>query len=422
MSVFIYSLILLLCLANIDDASRKRKVDSIDEDDEYTLIGDEGLKIKRIFEHINPSVLELELPLDTLKKSNQSKLSNYLNDDQGSLRLIHLSLLESELSDDVKDLSLNVVNNIVSNRKCLQHNENDHLNFDYVKDDIDSSIEKSDTLFKPKFALHQRLPDGDYFTNSNSTNIDPQLISNLVTGQANAIKVNETIPVNVNDAPTLGDLTKNPNHQGKSFTQSTFKNKDVSHLYYGPNYSFGPSYDSSQATISYSASLNLASTSSSSTSPDENMIEIRGKKYMPNPEPTLDDDFDYGNPNFKSLFEEVSKSYNINQLKLKNNAFLLAKLKSLESVRLRSDKPHQVTDEELNVANQLIESFSNIIINEKPNKFYNPKLLPLFHPKPTKYSYYGTLNPAQPHMLIDNVSVKPSQSILTKSHQDKSRR
>ena len=159
--------------------------------------------------------MELELPLDTLKKSNQSKLSNYLNDDQGSLRLIHLSLLESELSDDVKDLSLNVVNTIVSNRKCLQHNENDQLNFDFVKDDIDSSIEKSDKLFKPKFALHQRLPDGDYFTNSNSTNIDPQLISNLVTGQANAIKVNETIPVNVNDAPTLGDLTENPNHQGK---------------------------------------------------------------------------------------------------------------------------------------------------------------------------------------------------------------
>lgn len=99
------------------DASKKRKSESVQEDDASTFIGDSGALIRGLLEKINPALLDLLIEADSLKKSNQSTLRGYLNDSQGSLFVVH-NALRSDPIDSDKELAITVINSIVAQRKA----------------------------------------------------------------------------------------------------------------------------------------------------------------------------------------------------------------------------------------------------------------------------------------------------------------
>lgn len=97
------------------DASKKRK--STQEDDESTLIGGDSELIRGLLEKINPSLLDLNVDADSLKKTNHSSLGGYINDGEGSLFLVY-DTLRSHPVDTDKELAISVINSLVAQRKA----------------------------------------------------------------------------------------------------------------------------------------------------------------------------------------------------------------------------------------------------------------------------------------------------------------
>lgn len=229
------------------------------------------------------------------------------------------------------------------------------------------------------------------------------------------------IPVNpstkVHDAPKLKDISSpSPHTTVKSSTYGTFRNRDVSHLYYGSNYSFGPSYDSTHATIPYSTSLSVATTSQMTGVEDPTMIQFRGHPVPlhENKEITKEELNNAGIEDLSEAYESLNRSYVETQTKLKRNAFLIAKLKSLEAHRLRSSTPYTPSQEEEEIAQKLTNSFIEMLVQEPPSQYYSTEQLHRLHPKREMAQYYGNLHPDHTNMLVDNIAVRPEASALNK--------
>lgn len=279
---------------------------------------------------------------------------------------------------------------------------------------VDSQLEKQQ-LRKVRYALQQSWPGVDYFTQA--SDVDPTVASELTLGTATVVPVPENPSIKVPNAPKLKDISKpSPHTTINSSTYGTFRDKDVSHLYYGSNYSFGPSYDSTNATIPYSTSLNIATTSQMKTIEEPKMVQFHGEPVSANENKEISKD-ELNNVNIEHLpeaYESLNRGYLETQAKLKRNAFLLAKLKSLESQRLRSDVPNDPSEEEQEVAKKLTHSFTDMLVHEPPSQFYEVRQLHRLHPKPEMAHYYGTLHPEYTDMLVDNVSVRPTPAALRK--------
>ena len=98
------------------DASRKRKSESVHEDDAATLVGDGGELLKGILLKINPSLLDLPVEANSPKKTSQTSLGGYLNDSQSSLYVVHRALSSEPLDSD-KELAISAINSLVAQRK-----------------------------------------------------------------------------------------------------------------------------------------------------------------------------------------------------------------------------------------------------------------------------------------------------------------
>ncbi|TIC69629.1 hypothetical protein E3Q03_01329 [Wallemia mellicola] len=390
------------------DASKKRK--STQEDDESTLIGGDSELIRGLLEKINPSLLDLNVDADSPKKRNHSSLGGYINDGEGSLFLVYDTLRNGPIDTD-KELAISVINSLVAQRKSkLPPAESIQL----PETTVDSQLEKQQ-LRKARYALQQSWPGVDYFTQA--SDVDPAVASELTLGTATVVPIPENPSIKVPNAPKLKDISKpSPHTTINSSTYGTFRDKDVSHLYYGSNYSFGPCYDSTNATIPYSTSLNIATTSQMKTLEEPTMVQFHGEPVSAHENKEISKD-ELDNVNIEHLpeaYESLNRGYLETQAKLKRNAFLLAKLKSLEAQRLRSDIPNEPSEEEQEVAKKLTQSFTDMLVHEPPSQFYEVRQLHRLHPKPEMAHYYGTLHPEYTDMLVDNVSVRPTPAALRK--------
>ncbi|TIA68380.1 hypothetical protein E3P91_04096 [Wallemia ichthyophaga] len=394
------------------DASRKRKSDGVHDDDASTVVGDDGALIRRLLEKINPFLLDIPIEADSPKKTSQSTLSGYLNDSQGSLFALYDALRRCRIDGDC-ELAISVINSIVAQRKAkLPPAESVVLPTSSVHSELDK-LEHS----KPRYALHQSWPDANYFTQASE--LDPQVASKLALGEASLARVPVQCAPKLIDSPKLKDISlPSPHTNVKSLTYGTFRNKDVSHLYYGTNYSFGPSHDSTLATIPYSTSLNIATTSKMKGVEDPTMIHFKGQRVpiQENKEITNEQVDNTGIEDLPAAYDSLNKSHLETQTKLKRNAFLLAKLKSLEAHRLRSTTPYTPSKEEESIALKLTHSFTEILVHEPPWQYCSTDQLRRLHPKGEMAQYYGNLdsNPEHSHMLVDNIAVLPEAAELRK--------
>lgn len=111
-----------------------------------------------------------------------------------------------------------------------------------------------------QYALHMRLPGGDYFTRA--VELSPDEVSQLQTGLADIIAIQPRSDVDSTDpVPTLGErLYRNYSLKVQSTSVPELREKRFakivpsSNLYYGPYASFAPTYDSSSSSISQAAS------------------------------------------------------------------------------------------------------------------------------------------------------------------------
>ncbi|PWN91015.1 hypothetical protein FA10DRAFT_260746 [Acaromyces ingoldii] len=115
-----------------------------------------------------------------------------------------------------------------------------------------------------RYALHMRLPGGDYYTNAVS--LQPSEALELDTGHANLVSVVHPAPPAA-PVPTLGQRLAKSQPQvaaraarferQRRERANEAKATPVSHLYYGPYASFAPAYDSFDGTMGLAASCAL---------------------------------------------------------------------------------------------------------------------------------------------------------------------
>lgn len=132
---------------------------------------------------------------------------------------------------------------------------------DGVFDDLDRPPREA------RYALHMRLPGGDYYTNAVS--LQPSEALELDTGHANLVSVVHPAPPAPPAAPvpTLGQrLAKSQPQVAARAARFERQRREranearatpVSHLYYGPYASFAPAYDSFDGTMGLAASCAL---------------------------------------------------------------------------------------------------------------------------------------------------------------------
>lgn len=226
-----------------------------------------------------------------------------------------------------------------------------------LADDLESLLGGGAKPEAPRrYALHMRLPNGDYFTKAAS--LDQAEAAQLDTGLAELIAVEP--PARSSDAspPTLG--SRRYRDTSLRTAEVTFEElrerrlapvRPTNALYYGPYASFAPTYDSSDASISDAASAMVRRTKldpraravrNAWTKPGS--ARIIPSEEIPPPPPApggsveielpadLDDSIE---PEvFRAALEEAERNERIER-RLKWNAELLGRLQQLQWDRVR---------------------------------------------------------------------------------------
>lgn len=124
---------------------------------------------------------------------------------------------------------------------------------------LSGETSKGEASQNQKYAMHMRLPTGDYFTRA--ATMTPEEAEKMSVGLADLVAV-EPKPHDPasSQAPTIGErMPMEKSLIGSKTTveelreQRLGKVAPVSHLYYGPYSSFGPTYDSTASSMSAAA-------------------------------------------------------------------------------------------------------------------------------------------------------------------------
>ncbi|KDN39156.1 hypothetical protein K437DRAFT_276093 [Tilletiaria anomala UBC 951] len=141
-----------------------------------------------------------------------------------------------------------------------------------------------------QYALHMRLTGGDYFTNARFLEEEDALA--LETGEADLVHVQPTSlgsKSNGRSVPTLGErvlrnASLRPPVPSADEIRARREQRVVgpTHLYYGPCASFAPSYDTTNATLSFGGSITARLAKK-----DPRTLELGRKWVRPNPQDLL---------------------------------------------------------------------------------------------------------------------------------------
>lgn len=242
---------------------------------------------------------------------------------------------------------------------------------DILDDLLDGDSKQSATTSRVrpphKYALHMRLPGGDYF--SQAVELDPEQASSLDTGAANLVEIEPPPPFDAeqsnkkrsraSDVPTLGSRRyRNASLRTSSESIEELRERRMGRVrptadvYFGPYASFAPTYDSSDANISRETSALIwrtkmdpvvcASRKAWQSVRDESAGEeweiVDAEEAQPefksavsalDLDPSLDADL------IASLVESAPSDAEI-QSQLHKNAVLLDQLQDLQWTRLRA--------------------------------------------------------------------------------------
>lgn len=239
---------------------------------------------------------------------------------------------------------------------------------------LDGTAERQGSLATTKYALHMRLPGGDFFTKAVELSDDD--VANLRTGVADLIRVEpstaaarSTSTNRSTRVPTLGErLYRKYSKQTQKRSVEDLRERHlaklvpISSLYYGPFASFAPSYDSSAASLSRAATSAIWSSKTDSTakavrkawsapseldegeqstlSPPPPLDEETGRceedeeKLAKSLEPFLDDQ------QIQNLIGRVDRDAQIDK-RLDECAARIVKLQALQDRRLRASFAHR---------------------------------------------------------------------------------
>jgi len=316
--------------------------------------GDKVISLQQILSHSSCSIrtvrnhlLALRTPLTTASAL------------RGHLSSSHISPPKEEVEEDRKKLSimtmaLTLVDEIAARTRAKE-----------------AKIELTETAKAAKrsedYALHMRLPSGDYFTNAARLSVREAI--QLDTGYSKLVSVaTQPLSLDTRPPPTLKDRLPRPKPSLPSTASDGIEEeivKPVSHLYYNAWSSFAPTYDSFDGSLSEQASNALWR----SKKDDRGVLGMMADEPMSKREllEEMLDDLEEVDANAVMEFYDELKE----PASLKRNAALLTHLDELQTQRwkrtfakrllTRSSLLEEPSEEEKKVAGQIMDTLSELI-------------------------------------------------------------
>jgi hypothetical protein len=278
---------------------------------------------------------------------------------RGHLGSSHISPPKEELEEDRKKLSsmtmaLALVDEIATRARSSA-------------DDVDLTESEKSRKRADDYALHMRLPSGDYFTNAVRLPVKEAIA--LDTGYSKLISVaTQPLSLDTRPPPTLKDRLprmKPPKAVPTSDGVEEDIIKPVSHLYYNPWSSFAPTHDSFDGNISVQASNALWR----SRKADREILEQLAEEPLSRREvleEMLEDLTDVDADAILGVYDELREPAS-----LQKNAELLTRLDELQIERwkrtfakrmlTRTALLEEPSEEEKRVAGEIMDTLSQLL-------------------------------------------------------------
>ncbi|KAG8906808.1 hypothetical protein FRB99_006075 [Tulasnella sp. 403] len=269
--------------------------------------------------------------------------------------------------------------------------------------DVDESVKTlvEEEVQSTKYALHQHLPTGDYFTSAASLSM--QDAAAMIKGQASLAAVQPAVVIDPSFMPTLGSYSRplKPTTVPPNRLPPSRKVSSGSILDYGPFASFAPAFDSEGSEITdreladvlWSKRQQLLARRKGrlelETAPDVEMQEDSKTSEAP-AEPAIDPSLGLDDE-LRDAISQLQLETGIDDL-LEKNAWAMQRLVALQNERYRLGEkapPVQVGSEEWNLAHSLMDSLV-ALTSLRPRRTGSPSA-PLVPPAPVLRALHRTL-------------------------------